>query len=93
VLSSAKISKRGTNVAGQLDSTPNSTFTLQFFSNPSGTDEGRTFLGEKSVTTDASASVSFTFKTKKKAGKGQNITATATNDATGDTSDSGLLEH
>jgi CSLREA domain-containing protein len=87
VLSSAKSGKRGTTIVGQLDSTPNSTFTLQFFSNPSGTDEGRTLVGQKSVATDTSGSVSFSFKSKKKVGKGQNITATATNDSTGDTSE------
>jgi hypothetical protein len=44
-------------------------------------------MGQKSVTTDASGNAAFTFKTKKKVAKGQVVTATATNDSTGDTSE------
>ena len=87
VLSSAKTGKKGTAIKGTLNSTPGKTFTVQFFSNPSGTDEGTQFIGQKSVTTGSSGNVSFTFKTKKKVGKGQNITATATAQASRDTSE------
>jgi hypothetical protein len=86
VLSSAKTGKKGTTVAGKLNSNPNSTFLVQFFSNPSGTDEGKTLIGQKEMTTDASGNASFSLKTKK-VGKGQNITATAMNKATFDTSE------
>jgi len=51
---------------------------VQLFSNPSGTDEGKTLLGSKSVTTNGTGNISFTFSTKKAIRLGQNITATAT---------------
>jgi hypothetical protein len=40
---------------------------VRFFSNPSGTDEGKTFIGQKSVTTDASGNATFTFSSAQKA--------------------------
>ncbi len=86
VLTSVKVSrKKGTTVTGTLNSTPGATFTLQFFAGPSDDGEGKRYLGSKSVTTDTSGDVSFTFKTRKKA-SGE-VTATATNDASGDTSE------
>lgn len=42
---------------------------------------------QKSVTTDSGGDASFTFKTTKKVPKGQVVTATATNQSTGDTSE------
>jgi CSLREA domain-containing protein len=86
-LSSAKTGKKGTTVNGKLNSQPNTAFIVQFFSNSSGTDEGKKFIGQKSVSTDSSGNVSFNFKPASKVGKGQKITATATNNATGDTSE------
>ena len=87
VLSSAKKGATGTTtVRGTLNSTPNKTFNVQFFSNPEGTDEGKTLLGSKSVTTDGTGNVSFTFSTTKAIRLGQNITATATSPS-GDTSE------
>ena len=78
-LSSAKKSATGTTtVRGTLNSTPVKTFNVQFFSNPSGTDEGKTLLGSMSVTTNGTGNVSFTFSTQKAIKLGQNITATAT---------------
>ena len=78
-LSSAKKSATGTTtVRGNLNSTPDKTFNIQFFSNPSGTDEGKIYLGSKSVTTNGTGNVSFTLSTKKTIRLGQNITATAT---------------
>lgn len=53
-----------TTVSGLLDSTPNTTFTLEFFSNTvtddSGFGEGQTYLGSAQVTTDAAGRASFT---------------------------------
>ena len=50
-------------VVGTLTSTPNTTFTLEFFANavadPSGFGEGQTFLAAASVTTDASGIAQF----------------------------------
>ena len=88
VLSSAKKGATGTTtVKGNLNSTPGKTFQLQFYSNPEGTDEGKTLLGSKSVTTDGTGNVTLTFSTTKAIRLGQNITATATNASTGDTSE------
>jgi hypothetical protein len=79
LLSSAKKGAAGTTtVRGTLNSTPGKTFNIQFFSNPSGTKEGKTLLGSKSVTTDGTGNVSFDFSTKKEIRLGQDITATAT---------------
>ena len=73
-------------VQGQLNSTPNTTFRIEFFSNtnpdPSGYGEGQTFLNFISVTTDGSGNASFTFDP----GMANNITATAT-DPSGNTSE------
>jgi hypothetical protein len=84
VLTSAKSSRRGTTIKGTLNSTASTTFTIQFFSGPAMDLEGKRFMGQKSVTTDASGNASFTFKTKKKAAG--EATATAT-DAGGNTSE------
>ena len=84
VITSAKASRRGIAIKGTLNSNPGETFTVQFFANPSGTDEGKTFLGEKkSVTTDASGNASFSLRVRRASGV---VTATAT-DASGNTSE------
>jgi hypothetical protein len=51
------------------------TFTLRFFANLLGEDEGKKFLGQNSVTTGTGGKVSFTF-TSSQAVVGQNVTAT-----------------
>jgi trimeric autotransporter adhesin len=84
VITSARASGRATAIKGKLNSTPGDAFTIQLFSNPAGDAEGRKFLGQKTVTTGASGDASFSFKKKVRGGI---ITATATNDATGDTSE------
>lgn len=86
VLSSAANVSGFTNIQGTLNSTPNSTFTVQFFKNPSGTDEGKTFLGETSVTTNSSGNKSFVFGASPQVPQGERITATATS-SSGDTSE------
>ena len=78
VLSSARTGSTTTTVRGKLNSTPNKTFKVQFFSNPSGTDEGKVFIGQKSVTTDGSGNVTFAFSPAQKVALGRTITATAT---------------
>ena len=85
--------RRGvTTIKGTLTSTPGGTFVIQFFSSlaadPSGFGEGQRFKGQKNVTdTDGDGIITFTFKTKKKVPKGQVVTATATDQSTGDTSE------
>jgi titin len=92
VLTSAKTSRRGTTIKGTLNSTPDTTLVVQLFSNPKGTDsstllQGKTFIGQKSVSTDGSGNATFTFKPARKVGRGASITATATNQFSGDTSE------
>jgi CSLREA domain-containing protein len=77
-----------TTVQGLLDSTPNETFKVLFFSNPAGDPlEGKKYIGARSVTTDADGNGSFTFKPENQVPAGQTITATATRNSTGDTSE------
>ena len=77
-------------IEGTLNSTPNTQFTLEFFSNsacdPSGFGEGETFLGFTDVTTDGSGNASFTITLSTSVPAGQLITATAT-DPDGNTSE------
>ena len=86
VLSSAKTVSGATTVKGTLNSRPNESYTVQFFSSPSG-NQGRTLVGSKSVKTDGSGRASFTFSPAKAVALGQRVTATATRQTTGDTSE------
>lgn len=70
-----------TTVSGNLRSTPNTTFRLEFFSNPGGGNQGRTFLGFLNVTTNASGTVSYQFQTPQLP-LSSTVTATATDDDT-----------
>ncbi len=86
-LGSAVASNGTTTVEGTLDSTPSSTFTVQFFSNPqkdpSGHGEGKKYLGQQSVTTDPSGKADFSFATQDApAGASVSATATAPNSGT-----------
>jgi hypothetical protein len=92
VLSSASSSASDTTISGTLDTgtangqpfLPNTTFTLDFYANPtedsSGYGQGQTFLGSAQITTDASGNASFSvdFGTGNLAG--QWISATATDE-------------
>ncbi len=82
-----------TTIVGDLNSTPSTrkkkrTFIIQFFANFStDPNEGKTFLGQIQVRTDRLGNVSdFGFSTQQ-VKEGDYITATATNKATGDTSE------
>jgi CSLREA domain-containing protein len=81
VISSAKTGALKTTINARLNSTPTRTFTVQFFSNPAGGDEGKKFIGQKSVTTDGSGNAVFSFTPAQKVGVGRTVTATATNPA------------
>ena len=80
----------GSNVQGTLNSTANSTFTLNFFSNPacdaSGNGEGKSFLGSAVTTTNGSGNATFNVNVSGSALVGDSITATATS-ASGNTSE------
>jgi CSLREA domain-containing protein len=87
-LTSAVNSGGETTVQGTLNSTPDETFKVRFFSNPpTGGAEGKKYIGAKSVTTNANGNDSFSFKPENQVPEGQNITATATRNSTGDTSE------
>jgi len=89
VLTSATTAS-GTTINGRLNSRPRKTFTIQFFSSPtadpSGYGEGKTFLGQKEVRTNRKGKRSFTFPAVLPPGENM-VTATATNNSIGDTSE------
>ena len=75
---------RATNVAtkttieGKLTSKPGQPFVVSFFSNASGQNDGKTFLGQRRVTTNSDGKVSFSFSPAQRIGAGKAVTATAT---------------
>jgi Domain of unknown function (DUF4394)/Calx-beta domain len=91
ILTSAGSAAGDTTITGTLNSTPSSSFRIEFFSNtalsPLGFGEGQTFIGSTNVTTDASGNASFTANTGSATATGLFITATATNNVTNDTSE------
>jgi CSLREA domain-containing protein len=87
VLSSAKTGSDGTVIQASLNSLPSTAFTVEFFANPGGTNEGNKLIGKKLITTDALGNASFTFSPTVQVAAGQAITATAMNGSTGDTSE------
>ena len=90
VLASATVGNGPPTVTGTLTSAPNQSFTVRFFSSPScdpsGFGEGRTPLGSTTVTTNGGGGASLT-TTALNFGATDVITATATNNATGATSE------
>jgi len=90
VLTSASSAGGSTTIQGTLNSAPDVSFNLEFFSNagcdPSGNGEGQVFIGSTMVTTGASCNVSFTVTFAVGVATLQSITVTAT-DATGNTSE------
>ncbi len=90
VLTSVTTGGGNTTIQGSLNSTPNQTFQIDFYSSaaldPSGNGEGALFFNTTSVNTDANgnASINVTFPMSLAAGR--IITATATNSA-GNTSE------
>jgi hypothetical protein len=85
VLSSAVDSGSATTVAGTLTASPQTTYVVQFFSDPaadpSGSGQGRTLLMTKSVTTNASGVATFSYTIKTALAAGWVISATATSPA------------
>jgi hypothetical protein len=74
-----------TVVTGTLNSTPSTTFTVEFFSSPaadpSGSGEGQTFLDSTAVTTDAAGNAAFSYAVAATVAAGQYVSATATDPA------------
>lgn len=82
ILFSATGSGTSTRILGTLNSTSNSTFTIEFFVSPacddSGFGEGKTFIGRTMVTTDGSCNAAIDFTAAAGNLVGQSISATAT---------------
>lgn len=85
VISSAKTVRGKTTIAGKLNSTPDTTFVIQFYSNPSG-NQGKKFIGQEFVTTNSLGNASFTTSPVSAVAVGQTVTATAA-DLAGNTSE------
>jgi hypothetical protein len=79
-----------TSISGTLNSTPNTTFTVDFYANsvcdPSGNGEGARFFGSASVNTDANGNAVINTMVATGLAPGQLITSTAT-DPLGNTSE------
>lgn len=93
VLSSAERVQSGIQVAGTLNSKPSKQYAIDFYGNdsadPTGYGEGTHYLGSIVVTTNASGNVSFNSIIG--SGQGTLVSATATEVATGDTSEFSAL--
>ena len=90
VLTSVTTGPSGTTIVGSLSSSANTTYTIQFFANavadPSGYGEGKTYLGQTSVTTNGSGNASFSAVVKA-APNGQSIFSATATDSAGNTSE------
>ncbi len=91
VLLDASSGATTSTVRGELDSLANRAFVVEFFANadcdPSGYGEGGLFLGSTTVTTDAGGFASFIASLATAVPPGHVVTATATLDQNGDTSE------
>jgi hypothetical protein len=88
-LSAVATSITSTIITGTLNGTPNSTYTIQFFSSatqdPTGVGEGGQYLGQTSVITGPNGIADFSANLPSLLKSGQYVTATAT-DSAGNTS-------
>ncbi|MEO5714058.1 MAG: M12 family metallopeptidase [Luteolibacter sp.] len=76
-----------TNVSGTLASTPDASFTIEFFASPSAFPaDGRTYLGQAVVTADGGGNANIGVILPVVVTAGKSISATATSQATGDSS-------
>lgn len=91
VLTTAFADGGTTYISGDLNSTPGRSFLIEFFTNPdcdaSGHGEGQTLIGTTTVTTNGSGDVSFSASLPVSTTRGEVVTATATDQTTGDTSE------
>jgi S-layer homology domain len=92
ITSASSFVEGGTLVTGKLNSSPSTTYDLDFYSNPACVDrpqaflEGRTYLGSAQVTTNGSGNASINVNLPVSIGAGEKVTATAT-DPDGNTSE------
>ena len=87
-ITEAAVVAAGTRIRGTLNSTPSSTFTLDFYSMPAFGQILERYLGVASVTTDASGNAVFEVTLPVRAQRGR-VIATAT-EASGSTSETGV---
>jgi CSLREA domain-containing protein len=91
VLSEVSTSGGSTTIRGSLNSRPNTTFTLEFFTNsakdPSDFGEGESFFESRAVTTDSSGNFNFTFTISKTAPAGHQFMTAMATDPAGNTSE------
>jgi S-layer homology domain len=86
------LAEGGTTIAGRLNSEPDTTYTLDFYSNPACVGrpqdflEGRTWIGSTQVTTDGSGNAAINAIVPSSIEPGEKVTATAT-DPDGNTSE------
>lgn len=90
VLTAVVSSRNTTSIDGHLNSTPNTSFQIDFYNSPvcdpSGHGQGKTYLGSASITTDANGNASFDFSFAGLLPIGSYVSATAT-DPAGNTSE------
>ncbi len=90
VLTSALTTDGATTITGSLSGSPDTTYRIEFFSNPvadpSGYGQGETYLTFVNATTNSSGTASFSVQTLSAVAVGQFISATAT-DPLGNTSE------
>ena len=90
VLTSVTSAANSTTIQGTLNSTPNTTFQIDFYSSAaldqSGNGEGALFLGAAAITTDGSGNATINAVLPVALGAGRVVTATAT-DPNGNTSE------
>lgn len=83
VITSATTANGKTLIKGDLNSLPNKLFKIEFFSSPAGGDEGKTYLGQKTVG-PGGGNYPFSFEVSQAVPQGHVVTATATvNDGLG----------
>jgi hypothetical protein len=93
-LTGATIAGGETTITGTLDSTPRSAFVVQLFKHPFNSDGPsvrQRFFGQKSVETDRQGKARFSFTTTVTVAPDDWVTATATNRATGNSSEFSAL--
>jgi uncharacterized repeat protein (TIGR01451 family) len=93
ITSAVASNSSGTTISGTLNSAPNTTYAIDFYSNPtadpSNHGQGQTYLGRTMVSTDNTGNVTFKTTLTGNASVGQWISATAT-DPLGNTSEFAL---
>jgi streptogramin lyase len=91
VLTNVSTGTNLTDIQGTLNSTPNSTFRIEFFANdaadPTGFGQGQFVIGSTVVNTDSLGNAAFAVDLAAPVTPGQFISSTATNVANGDTSE------